>query len=362
MRLRAILVTAALALASPAGADREGEPEGFSEHLVRAAIERTKHPVIYDGSYRSIPYPNGDVPANVGVCTDVVIRAYRELGIDLQRDVHEEMKAHFGAFPDSWGLRLPDPNIDHRRVPNLQAFFARKGLVLPATQRGDDYVAGDLVTWTVAGNLPHIGIVVDRRSADGMRPLVVHNIGRGPRIEDMLFSYPITGHYRYYGSRTRRAGSRFGFEMTLPPGWVAFSPIRGEEYEYFLRTEGVGENLTIRRRRVQIPSNPFDFAEMCSRASERYARSYGRPVEVRACELRRVAGRPATYLEIEGVQRGTWVRQYQVEDTPEAVIANPATFQRAHASDVGAELDSIIASLRFHPYDGDSNDAPQLSR
>ena len=111
------------------------------------------------------------------------------------------MKANFEAFPNDWGLRRPDPNIDHRRVLNLQAFFSRKGVVLPVTAEAEDYAAGDLVTWVVAGNLPHIGIVVEQKTPDGKRLLIVHNIGRGPKVEDMLFSYPITGHYRYHGSR-----------------------------------------------------------------------------------------------------------------------------------------------------------------
>ncbi|MCG8592534.1 MAG: DUF1287 domain-containing protein [Proteobacteria bacterium] len=169
-----------------------------------AARARTAHTVVYDGSYRSIPYPGGDVSADVGVCTDVVIRAYRQLGIDLQRDVHEEMRAHFGAFPDRWGLTRPDPNIDHRRVPNLRVLFARRGVVLPVSDEPGAYVAGDLVTWRLPGNLPHIGVVVDARSPDGERPLVVHNVGAGPRLEDVLFAYPITGHYRYYGSLAPR--------------------------------------------------------------------------------------------------------------------------------------------------------------
>lgn len=198
---RALLAASLIALSTSLLAYRDGEPEGFSKRLVRAALERTRHGVTYDGSYRSIPYPNGDVPDDVGVCTDLVIRAYRALGIDLQKDVHEEMKAHFEVFPNRWGLREPDSNIDHRRVPNLQTLFARKGIVLPVTERAQDYVAGDLVTWMVADNLPHIGIIAERRSPDGKRPLVIHNIGRGPRVEDVLFSYPITGHYRYYGER-----------------------------------------------------------------------------------------------------------------------------------------------------------------
>jgi uncharacterized protein YijF (DUF1287 family) len=190
----------ALLLPAIARGNREGEPEGFSARLSRAALERTQHRVSYDGSYHSIAYPNGDVSSDTGVCTDVVIRSYRALGIDLQRDVHEEMSAHFDAFPKIWSLQRPDPNIDHRRVPNLQTLFARNGLVLPVTGDPEDYLAGDLVTWMVPTNLPHIGIVVDRKSADGLRSLVVHNIGRGPRLEDILFRYPITGHYRYYGS------------------------------------------------------------------------------------------------------------------------------------------------------------------
>jgi hypothetical protein len=139
------------------------------------------------------------VPSDVGVCTDVVIRVYRKLGIDLQADVHREMTAHFDAFPKLWNLERSDSNIDHRRVPNLQTFFSRRGIVLPVSDDASNYQPGDLVTWMVSGNLPHIGIVVDRRSADRKRPMVVHNIGRGPELEDMLFRYPITGHYRYYG-------------------------------------------------------------------------------------------------------------------------------------------------------------------
>lgn len=199
---RALLFLAICWLALPAvcQAFRSGEPEGFSRRLSDAALERTRQPVTYDGSYHRIDYPNGDVPDHIGVCTDVVIRAYRELGIDLQKDVHEEMRAHFDAFPKHWGLTRPDSNIDHRRVPNLRVFFSRKGVALPATNNPKDYVPGDLVTWNLGGNLPHIGIVVDKRSEDGKRPLIVHNIGQGPKSEDMLFNFEITGHYRYYGS------------------------------------------------------------------------------------------------------------------------------------------------------------------
>ncbi len=138
-------------------------------------------------------------PNHVGVCTDVVIRSYRSLGIDLQLLVHEDMAAAFSEYPDRWGLAAPDPNIDHRRVPNLEVFFSRHGESLPITDRAEDYQPGDLVSWMV-GPLPHIGIVVGIPSTDGRRFKVVHNIGRGPELEDMLFDYPIVGHFRYYGS------------------------------------------------------------------------------------------------------------------------------------------------------------------
>jgi uncharacterized protein YijF (DUF1287 family) len=167
--------------------------------LVAAAIEQTRRTTRYDGAYRRIPYPMGDVPPDVGVCTDVVVRAYRVLGVDLQQRVHEDMRAAFAAYPKAWGLSRPDPNIDHRRVPNLQRYFTRRGTARPRSSNAGDYQAGDLVTWMLPGNLPHIGLVSDRRSPDGGRPLIVHNIGRGPQVEDMLFAYPITGHYRYRG-------------------------------------------------------------------------------------------------------------------------------------------------------------------
>jgi len=169
--------------------------------LIIAARERTTQHVRYDGSYIPIAYPNGDVPANIGVCTDVIIRSFRKIGIDLQKKVHEDMSRNFDHYPSRriWGLTAPDRNIDHRRVPNLQVFFARFGRELPITNNPDDYLPGDIVTWMLPGNLPHIGIVIDELSRDGKRPLIVHNIGRGPKMNDMLFDYPITGHYRYSG-------------------------------------------------------------------------------------------------------------------------------------------------------------------
>lgn len=173
--------------------------DSFAHALVEAAIGRTLHSVRYDGSYVRIAYPGGDVAPDRGVCTDVVIRSYRAIGTDLQRLVHEDMAANFGAYPSRriWGLEGPDSNIDHRRVPNLRTFFGRKGTELPVTGNPSDYSAGDLVTWVLPGNLPHIGIVTDRKAPGSPAPLVVHNIGRGPRLEDMLFDYEITGHYRY---------------------------------------------------------------------------------------------------------------------------------------------------------------------
>jgi uncharacterized protein len=167
-----------------------------SPPLVAAARRQIGVTVRYDPAYVVLPYPNGDVPQDRGVCTDVVIRALRTQGLDLQRRVHEDMQSHFDAYPKRWGLRAPDANIDHRRVPNLQVWFARQGWSVPVSDRDDDYRAGDIVTWTLPGHLDHIGIVSDRRSWFMRVPLVLHNIGRGTREDDILFAYPITGHYR----------------------------------------------------------------------------------------------------------------------------------------------------------------------
>ena len=174
-----------------------GHSSSATDTLVGAALAQTKEHVTYDPAYRVIAYPGGDVPRSRGVCADVIVRAYRELGIDLQVLVHEDMTAHFDAYPHLWGLRVPDANIDHRRVPNLATFFKRQRAMLRISENGEDYAPGDLVTWTVAGSLPHIGIASDRLTPDGKRPLMVHNIGAGPKLEDILFVYPITGHYRY---------------------------------------------------------------------------------------------------------------------------------------------------------------------
>jgi uncharacterized protein len=164
--------------------------------LVIAARKQIGVTVSYDPAYTRIPYPGGDVHASRGVCTDVVIRALRTQGIDLQQRVHEDMRAHFAAYPQKWRLRGPDRNIDHRRVPNLQTWFERQRWSLPVSDRTEDYRAGDLVTWMLPGNLPHIGIVSDRKTTLRGVPLIIHNIGRGTHEEDILFDYNITGHYR----------------------------------------------------------------------------------------------------------------------------------------------------------------------
>jgi uncharacterized protein YijF (DUF1287 family) len=186
-------------LSPPAAASRSQiiSDGSFSSRLIIAALDRTQQNVRYDPAYISLTYPGGDVPADTGVCTDEVIRAYRILGIDLQKLVHEDMKRSFSAYPKMWGLKSTDKNIDHRRVPNLQTFFKRRGASLPITQNASDYLPGDLITCTVAGKLPHIAMVVPAPDGSGT-PWIVHNIGRGPQLEDRLFEFPLTGHYRYH--------------------------------------------------------------------------------------------------------------------------------------------------------------------
>jgi hypothetical protein len=171
----------------------------FGQRLSDAAISLTHQRVTYDATYFNIPYPNGDVPANKGVCTDVVIRAYRKLGIDLQKLVHEDMKQNFGLYPKIWGLKKPDSNIDHRRVPNLMKFFARKGTSLNKSEKAQDYLPGDIVCWDLGSGVTHVGIVVSRKSTFTNRNMIVHNIGSGQVLEDVLFDYRIIGHYRYEG-------------------------------------------------------------------------------------------------------------------------------------------------------------------
>ena len=170
--------------------------ENIFSPIVRAARSQIGKTTSYDPSYVGLSYPGGDVPLEKGVCTDVVIRALRgAVNLDLQKLVHEDMKVEFSAYPNIWGLKKPDPNIDHRRVPNLKTYFNRRGFSLPVTRRADDYLAGDLVTCTVGRNLAHIMVVSDKKTSDGV-PFVIHNIGSGTKEEDRLFEFPITGHYR----------------------------------------------------------------------------------------------------------------------------------------------------------------------
>lgn len=196
MKATALLAIMLACLAAPAAA----QPDDFGARLSAAAIERTAHRVVYDPSYARIAYPMGDVAADRGVCADVVVRALRALGVDLQQLVHEDMTAAFEAYPKLWGLTRPDPNIDHRRVPNLETYFTRRGARLPPSLDAAEYLPGDIVAWNLRGDkgwLPHIGVVTERIGPAG-RPMVVHNIGAGPKLEDVLFDWPITGRYRLH--------------------------------------------------------------------------------------------------------------------------------------------------------------------
>jgi len=172
----------------------------FYQRLADSALTLTQQKVIYDPAYFSIKYPNGDVPADRGVCTDVVIRAYRKMGIDLQKEVHEDMKANFAKYPKIWGLKTTDRNIDHRRVPNLMAFFSRYGVTKKISNNAADYQPGDIVAWNLGGAITHIGIVSAKKAADGTY-LIIHNIGNGQVLENCLFSYKIIGHYQYNGQQ-----------------------------------------------------------------------------------------------------------------------------------------------------------------
>jgi uncharacterized protein YijF (DUF1287 family) len=189
-----ILVAWTLIGAEPSVADAVSS----AKFLHAAAALENSH-VAFDSGYRRIAYPLGDVPANTGVCADVVVRAYRGIGIDLQRLVHEDMVRNFSVYPKLWGLHAADANVDHRRVLNLVTFFRRHGAALPITNDPRDYKPGDLVTWNLSphGSAPHIGIVMPARSSDGQRPLILHNMGSGQIVQDILFDYKITGHFRY---------------------------------------------------------------------------------------------------------------------------------------------------------------------
>lgn len=192
MRKRVQVAALALLLAGPLAAQPAGD---VVQRVLEGAQRQVGVTVVYDGSYRRLAWPGGDLPPERGVCTDVVVRAYRNAGLDLQVLVHEDMRRAFGAYPQLWGARRPDRNIDHRRVPNLATFFARHGEVLPLSRVAADYQPGEVVTWRLASGLPHVGIVSARLA--GGRPLVIHNIGAGTVFEDVLFANPVTGRYRY---------------------------------------------------------------------------------------------------------------------------------------------------------------------
>ncbi len=169
----------------------------FSDKLSESAMDLTKQKVQYDPRYYQLKYPGGDVPPDRGVCTDVIIRAYRRIGVDLQKEVHEDMSAHFSAYPKHWNMRHTDKNIDHRRVLNLMTFFKRNGIEKSISAKSEDYLPGDIVCWDLGGGILHIGIVVNKSASDGKRHLIVHNIGSGQVLEDCLFRFKIIGHFRY---------------------------------------------------------------------------------------------------------------------------------------------------------------------
>lgn len=194
--LQHVLVLIPACVPSPLLADKPSEMAPTGANLVAAARRQVGRTLTYDPAYVVLAYPMGDVPEERGVCADVIIRALRACGVDLQQAVHEDMKVNFSAYPKTWGLKRTDRNIDHRRVLNLAVFLKRRGASLPVTQEAADYRPGDLVTCTVAGKLPHIMIVSDRRNAEGV-PLIVHNIGQGAREEDRLFEFPLKGHFRW---------------------------------------------------------------------------------------------------------------------------------------------------------------------
>lgn len=200
--MRALALCLLLAVAGPV---RAGPPE--LGRVLAAAHAQVGVTVHYDGRYERLDYPGGDVPAERGVCTDVVIRALRAAGLDLQQAVHEDMRRDFAAYPPLWGLRRPDRNIDHRRVPNIETWARRAGHALPATRDPAAYLPGDLVSWRLPNGLPHIGLVSDRRATDGSgRRLVVHNIGAGTRVEDVLLAWPPVGHFRIFREPSPPAG------------------------------------------------------------------------------------------------------------------------------------------------------------
>jgi uncharacterized protein YijF (DUF1287 family) len=227
LRARTIITLLAAPISFSASATSVAADEPlFAGGVAAAAAAQAEHSVVYDPAYVVIPYPWGDVPTDRGVCTDVVVRAFRAQGVDLQKRVHEDMTADFSAYPDDWGLSRPDPNIDHRRVLNLEVFFARHGAELPVSDDPADYAPGDVVSWNLLGLRgfrPHIGVVTDRIARSG-RPMIAHNVGFGTKVEDVLFDWLIRGHYRYEvapGEEDRPA------EPQETPEAAARSPDRG---------------------------------------------------------------------------------------------------------------------------------------
>jgi uncharacterized protein len=183
----------------------DGKPQALVavEHprlrqMIEAAIEQVNHTKSYDPAYVKLAYPNGDVPLHTGVCSDVVIRAFRKVSIDLQKEVHEDMARNFSQYPSRWGLKRPDTNIDHRRVPNLMTYFKRQGKALAISAKPQDYLPGDIVAWDLGGGITHIGVMTNLLSEDAKTCYVVHNIGAGARVENVLFNWKIIGHYRYF--------------------------------------------------------------------------------------------------------------------------------------------------------------------
>jgi uncharacterized protein len=194
------LLTALLLFTAPVTVLAQEVPE-LARRIVQGAYEQVGTTLYYDSRYTAIPFPGGDVPRERGVCTDVVIRAYRSIGVDLQMLVNQDMRQNFAVYPHNWGLSRPDPNIDHRRVPNLAVFLTRQGASLPVSKEPASYKPGDIVIWRLPDGRPHIGLVYSTRA--GETPLVAHNIGAGAKIEDTLFAFEITGHYRYMPAPAR---------------------------------------------------------------------------------------------------------------------------------------------------------------
>lgn len=203
MTILARFTIAALLAVAAFGSHAQSAPLSASsrravEQVVAGALEQTGTTRIYDSAYVRIAYPNGDPPADRGVCSDVIVRAFRKAGIDLKKEIHEDMARSFSAYPSRWHASGPDANIDHRRVPNLMTYFARKGRSLPAGTRAEDYAPGDVVAWDLGGGVLHVGVVSDIPAPGSDHYQIVHNIGAGARLEDVLFSWKLIGHYRYF--------------------------------------------------------------------------------------------------------------------------------------------------------------------